>query len=156
MSKKKEIIIIGGGIIGMSSAYYLTREGHNVSIIDASIDGDILNCSHENAGYVCPSHFIPMAAPGVINSGLKWMLDPQSPFFIPIKLKADLLSWLWQFYKASSQRRVDIAIPVLLNLGLQSRKLYTELSDDLGFDLTAHGLNVLFKTSSLISYFLFE
>ncbi|MDQ3551995.1 MAG: FAD-dependent oxidoreductase, partial [Bacteroidota bacterium] len=66
------IVIIGGGIIGLSSAYYLQKQGYQITIIDK---GDITNgCSFGNAGYVSPSHFIPLASPGIVAKGLKWML----------------------------------------------------------------------------------
>jgi D-amino-acid dehydrogenase len=57
-----KVVVLGGGVIGLSSAYYLQEAGHQVTVIDQS---DILNnCSYGNAGYVCPSHFIPLATPG--------------------------------------------------------------------------------------------
>jgi D-amino-acid dehydrogenase len=70
----KSIIIIGGGIIGLCSAYYLQKEGHQVSIVDQSnLDS---GASYVNAGYLSPSHLIPLSAPGVMKKGIKWMLNP--------------------------------------------------------------------------------
>ena len=66
MSKK--IIIIGGGIIGLSTAYYLQKEGHHVSIIDKANFSE--GTSHINAGYITPSHIISLAAPGMITKGI--------------------------------------------------------------------------------------
>ena len=79
MKDKKEVIVIGGGVIGLSCAYFLTQEGHKVRLIDRMPEGDKKGCSFGNAGYVCPSHFVPLAAPGMITKGLKWMLDPGTP-----------------------------------------------------------------------------
>ena len=63
MSKK--IVIIGGGIIGLCCAYYLQKEGHKVVIVDQSnLDS---GASYVNAGYLSPSHVIPLSAPGVMN-----------------------------------------------------------------------------------------
>ena len=60
----KNVIVIGGGIMGLSSAFYLHQAGHKVTVLDK---GDFMdNCSYGNAGYVCPSHFIPLATPGII------------------------------------------------------------------------------------------
>ena len=82
--------IIGSGIIGLSSAYACMRQGHQVTLIDrnpARRDG----CSFGNAGMVVPSHFIPLAAPGMVALGLKWMWNPESPFYIKPRLNADLI-----------------------------------------------------------------
>ena len=65
----KKIVIIGGGISGLCSAYYLVKEGCEVTIIDQS--NITTGASHINAGYLTPSHFTPLAAPGMINQGLK-------------------------------------------------------------------------------------
>jgi len=60
----KSIIIIGGGIVGLCSAYYLQKEGHEVTVIDKS---DLSSgASFVNAGYITPSHIIPLAAPGMV------------------------------------------------------------------------------------------
>ena len=73
----KSVIIIGGGIIGLCSAYYLLEEGHQVTIIDKSNFSS--GVSYVNAGYITPSHFIPLAAPGMINKGIRWMFDATQP-----------------------------------------------------------------------------
>ena len=91
----KHIHIIGAGIIGLTSAWYLLDEGYEVTIIDK---GDLLDgTSHGNAGMIVPSHFVPMAAPGVIGQGIKWMFDSTSPFYIKPRLDWDLMKWLWNF-----------------------------------------------------------
>ena len=78
MSKK--ILIVGGGIIGICSAYYLSKNGHDVTIIDKY--GMNSGASYVNAGYLSPGHIIPLAAPGVIKQGLKWMFNSSSPFYV--------------------------------------------------------------------------
>ena len=84
-----QVIIIGGGIIGLSSAFYLQEAGYAVTVLDRT---DMLQgCSYGNAGYVCPSHFVPMATPGIVRQGLKWMLDAKSPFYIQPRLNGDLV-----------------------------------------------------------------
>ena len=82
MSKK--VSIIGGGIIGLCSAYYLLKDGHQVQIIDKSNITE--GASFVNAGYITPSHFMPLAAPGMISKGLKFMLDSSSPFYMKPRL----------------------------------------------------------------------
>src|SRR5207245_11325148 len=71
----KQVLIIGAGVIGLSTAYYAARKGHQVAVLDR---GTIVqeNCSYGNAGLVVPSHLVPLAAPGMVAQGLKWMLKP--------------------------------------------------------------------------------
>ena len=72
-----KVVIIGGGIIGLNCAYYLQKEGYDVTVID---HGNITDgCSFGNMGYISPSHFTPIATPGIISQGLKWMLKSSSP-----------------------------------------------------------------------------
>ena len=73
-------VLIGGGVIGLSCAYYLRKAGIEVTVIDRSDLSD--GCSFGNMGYVSPSHFVPLATPGIIAQGLKWMMSSSSPFYI--------------------------------------------------------------------------
>jgi D-amino-acid dehydrogenase len=124
MSSKK-IIIVGGGIVGFSTAYYLNKAGHDVTIVDQT-DGQN-NCSFGNAGYVSPSHMVPLASPGIISQGLKWMLNSKSPFYIKPRLDLDLIKWGLLFKKASTSKRVKQATPVLHQLTVRSQALYEEI-----------------------------
>ena len=75
-----KVIIAGGGVIGLCCAYYAQKAGHEVTLIER---GDISSgTSFGNAGYVSPSHFVPLASPGIIAKGLQWMLSSSSPFYI--------------------------------------------------------------------------
>src|SRR4030095_2756579 len=96
----KRVVVIGAGIIGLSVAYACTRRGHRVIVLErlpAKRDG----CSFGNAGMVVPSHFIPLAAPGRVARGLKWMWNPESPFYIKPRLSWDLLAWATRFWAAA-------------------------------------------------------
>ncbi len=147
----KHVIIIGAGVIGLSSAYYCALRGHRVTIIDRNPplrDG----CSFGNAGMIVPSHFVPLAAPGMVALGLKWMWNPKSPFYIKPRLSWDLISWAWRFWRASTKRHVERASPLLRDLHLASRAAYEKLSDDWGdsFELKRHGLLMLCKTAHML------
>jgi len=96
-----KVIVTGGGIIGLCSAYYLNKAGHDVTVIDKGKIAE--GTSFGNAGYICPSHFIPLASPGIIAIGLKWMLSSSSPFYIKPRLDWDLIKWGLQFWKSSGQ-----------------------------------------------------
>ena len=96
--------IIGGGIVGLSSAYYLRRAGFDVTILDR---GDLTDgCSYGNAGMIVPSHFVPLAAPGMIAKGVRWMFDSESPFYVRPRLSRELLSWGWKFYRHANEDHV--------------------------------------------------
>ena len=97
----KRVVVIGAGVIGLCSAYYAARKGHKVTIVD-SRPANHEGCSFGNAGMVVPSHFIPLAAPGMVALGLKWMWNPESPFYIKPSLNPALLSWGYKFWRAAN------------------------------------------------------
>ncbi|WP_420573677.1 NAD(P)/FAD-dependent oxidoreductase [Kordia sp.] len=143
---KKEIVIIGGGIIGLCCAYYLQQDGHQVTIFDKS---DISSgASFVNAGYITPSHIIPLAAPGMITKGLKWMFNASSPFYVKPRLDADFLKWSWLFKKSATKKHVERSIPIIKEINLLSRELYTDIfnSKDFDFHLERKGLLMCYQT----------
>lgn len=143
---REHVIIIGGGVVGLCSAYYALKRGLAVTVLDrGAADAD--NCSLGNAGMVVPSHFIPLAAPGMISKGLRWMLNPESPFFVRPRLDPSLARWGWLFYRNSTRRHVEGSKDLLRDLNLESRRLFAELSDDEDFGLVRKGLLMLCKTS---------
>jgi D-amino-acid dehydrogenase len=125
MMKDKKVIIVGAGIVGYSAAYFLSKSGCDVTIIDQTDGRD--NCSFGNAGYVSPSHMVPLASPGIISQGLKWMLNSKSPFYIKPRLNFDLIRWGLLFKQASTEKRVKKAIPLLYELTVKSQQLYEEI-----------------------------
>ncbi|PQJ22787.1 FAD-binding oxidoreductase [Tenacibaculum sp. SG-28] len=142
----KEILIVGAGIIGLCSAYYLEKEGHKVTIIDKSNLSS--GASYVNAGIITPSHIIPLAAPGVISKGIQWMLDSSSPFAIQPKLNTEFFRWLYLFKKAANAKKVATAIPILKDINLFSKELYEDLrtSKDFDFHFEKKGLLMYFKS----------
>ncbi len=140
-----KIHIIGGGVIGLCSAWYLAQEGHEVTVIDKTDLSD--GTSHGNAGMVVPSHFVPLATPGVIAKGIRWMFDKRSPFFVKPRFNPELLQWIWQFYRSCTPEKVDRAIPILKELNQRSSDLYREFANNpaFDFDFESKGLLMLFK-----------
>lgn len=126
MKKQTDILVIGGGAIGVCCAHYLTQSGRQVSLIEK---GDIgSGASLGNAGLVIPGQSIPLAAPGVIAKGLRWMLDPESPFYIKPRLELDFLKWLWKFSRHCTADHMRRAVPILRDLQSASMKLFKELA----------------------------
>lgn len=141
--------IIGGGIVGLCSAYYLSRAGCRVTIIDS---GDFTEgCSFGNAGMVVPSHFTPLAAPGMIRKGIRWMFNSSSPFYVRPRWSSDLLRWGYYFYRSSTHEHVERSIPVLMEISLLSKDLYRQLSKEPSFDFgfTERGLLMLYQTEAV-------
>jgi len=140
----RNIVILGSGIIGLSSAYYAAQRGHRVTVIDRSAE-DHEGCSFGNAGMVVSSHFVPLAAPGMVALGLKWMWNPESPFYIQPRFDAELFAWAWRFWRACTPAHVARCAPVLRDLSLASRTAYETLAAEMDFGLVQRGLIMLCK-----------
>ena len=142
------VIVIGGGVVGLCTAYYLRKAGMEVTVIERNNITD--GCSFGNMGYISPSHFIPIATPGIIAKGLKWMLSSSSPFYIKPRFSKDLFSWALHFYKSANAKEVEKNAPHLNNLLQLSRELMVDIGKDLpgSFHLTEKGCWVLYKSAA--------
>lgn len=126
MNSKCDVIVIGGGPVGLSCAYYLLKSGRQVTLLDAHQIGQ--GSGAGNAGHIVPSHIIPLAAPGVVASALKWMLAPSfSPFGMKFSLEPRYLAWLIQFAAACSEANVQRGILPLKYLGQLSAENFARL-----------------------------
>lgn len=145
MSKK--IVIVGAGVVGLATAYYCARRGFEVTVIErraAARDGT----SFGNAGMIVPSHFIPLAAPGMVALGLKWMWNPASPFYIQPRLDKDLIGWGIKFWRAANAEHVRRTAPLIRDLSFASRACFEELAalPEMDFGLVKKGLLMLCQT----------
>ena len=121
---KSNILIVGGGVIGVSAAYVLAKAGVDVTLLEK---GEISSgCSYGNAGYIVPCHSNPIPAPGVLTQGLKWLLNPESPFYVKPSLSPDLLRWLWHFQKHCNADAYWRAIELLRDMQRASLALFRE------------------------------
>ncbi|MDH5825956.1 NAD(P)/FAD-dependent oxidoreductase [Sphingobacterium faecium] len=139
-------VVIGAGIAGLASAYYLVRDGWKVKILEkGSLDN---NCSYGNAGMIVPSHFTPLAAPGIVAQGVKWMFNSKSPFYVRPSLNPKLLNWGLKFLKHANKSHVEQHATTIRDLNLYSSKLYDELDQQEGFDfeLKQNGILMMYKT----------
>ena len=145
----KRIAIVGGGVIGLCTAYYATERGHRVTVIDRAAEAD-RGCSYGNAGMITPSHFVPLAAPGAIGLALKWMWNPESPFYMRPRLDRRLMEWAWKFQHAATAGHVKKSAPLLLQLNLASRDCFEQLARDWGnaFSLTPKGIIMICNTEA--------
>jgi len=147
-----KVVVIGGGVIGLSSAYFLQEAGHSVTVIDQT---DISNnCSYGNAGYVCPSHFVPLATPGIVKQGLKWMLNPQSPFYVKPRLSWSLMQWGLKFMQMATPENVEKAAMPLKDFALVSQHWYEEWAKlpQFKFAYEHKGLLEIFQTEKVADH----
>ncbi|MGH8122103.1 MAG: NAD(P)/FAD-dependent oxidoreductase [Rudaea sp.] len=124
-SRKSDVLILGGGVIGLACAHYLLKAGRNVTIIEQNTLAS--GSSHGNCGTITPSHAPPLAQPGMIGKALKWMLTPDAPFRVAPRLDLQLFEWMLRFAQHCNWRdylRIAAAKAPLL---LRSRQLLGEL-----------------------------
>ena len=143
----QNVIVCGGGIVGLCTAYYLAREGFAVTVIERTPQGAD-SCAPGSAGYVSPSHVVPVSAPGMVWQGLTWMLSSRSPFYIKPRLDPELIRWAWLFARSCRVSHLQRAAPLLRDLCLAGRALFLELAEKTGnpFGLSTEGMLNLCKT----------
>lgn len=141
-----KVLVIGGGVIGVCAAYSLAAAGQEVTLVEK---GELAaGCSYGNAGLITPSHSIPLAAPGALRSGLKWLFDPESPFYVRPRPDPALVAWLARFIRASRQQPMLAGLAVLSRLSLASRVLFDQLAaiEGLEFGFQGRGLLLVFHS----------
>jgi D-amino-acid dehydrogenase len=134
-------------VVGFSIAYQAALKGHQVTVVDRG-DPKSEGCSFGNAGMVVPSHFVPLAAPGMVGLALRWMGSGESPFYVKPRLNPELLHWGFRFWRASTAEHTRRAAPLLRDLHLASRAGYDDWSRRWGdrFGWTTNGLLMLCRT----------
>jgi len=146
----KRVVIIGGGIIGLCSAYYLQKSGHNVTVLDKSDMNS--GASYVNAGYLSPSHLIPLSAPGVVKKGLKWMFNSASPLYIKPRLDHEFIKWALAFNKSCNKKHVTRSAPIIKDICLLSQELIDDIknSENFSFHYSKRGLFMLCQTEKAL------
>jgi D-amino-acid dehydrogenase len=135
---------VGGGVIGAMSAYYLARSGFQVTIVERGEFGH--GCSFGNCGYVCPSHVLPLQAPGAIRKSLGLMLRRNSPFTVKPRISPSFWTWCWKFARRcdrDAMLKTGHARHALLS---SSMRLYREL-------LTAESIDCEWRDKGLLLVF---
>lgn len=128
-------IIIGGGIVGVSSAYYLARSGQNVSLIER--EGFDEGCSTVNAGIIAVGH-PPLPRPGLVKQTLRMLFDPANPLYVPPRFDPELFKWLWNFRKACSYEQFRHSMDALAELGWITGECFDQLVDEEALDCNYH------------------
>ena len=145
---RADAIVIGGGIVGVASAWQLAERGARVILLERA---DVCaGASYGNAGWMSPSHGTPLPSPGVISQGLRWLLDPESPFYVKPRLDAALARWLLGFMRAATAARAHETMRLNRELTLASLALTAELASKHGLDFgfEPRGLVVVCESAS--------
>src|SRR6266850_8196343 len=104
MNVQAEVLIIGGGAVGVCSAYYASKKGLKVILVDK---GEVCSGgSYGNAGLIVPSHCVPLAAPGALTHAWRRLFTPHGPIYLKPRLDRELFSWLRSFRAACTNNHV--------------------------------------------------
>lgn len=132
----KKVIVVGGGIIGVSVALELAKAGAEVTLIEKNKIGH--GCSFGNAGWMTPCFAMPLPMPGMLLKSMKWLLNPEGPLYIRPDLDMTLMRWLWTFMRSMNWAQAEKSIAALVELSKFSleeyKKLAQEFPQDFGFE----------------------
>jgi D-amino-acid dehydrogenase len=152
VSERIDILVIGGGVVGVCCAHSLASRGLSPVVVERDGICPLNGGTYGNAGLVVPSDPVPLAAPGVLGRGMKWLLDPASPFWIAPRPSPALAEWLWRFRAACRERPMRAAMRPLRALGLSSSRLFAKLAASDGSDLTyrRNGLLAVYENEEVL------
>jgi len=136
------ILILGGGVIGVTSAWYLRQAGHEVVVIERQ-NGPALETSFANAGQVSPGYASPWPAPGIPLKALKWLLTRHAPLAIRPTMEFAQYRWLWQMLRNCTRHRYAISKARMVRLAEYSQGCLQQLREDTGLDYEQRSLGVL-------------
>ena len=141
------IVILGSGVIGVTSAYYLARAGHDVTVLDRQ-PGPALETSFANAGQISPGYASPWAAPGIPLKAMKWMLQRHAPLSITPDGTTFQLKWMWEMLRNCTADRYSVNKERMVRLAEYSRDCFRELREDAGirYESRQQGTMQLFRT----------
>jgi D-amino-acid dehydrogenase len=145
---KSDVVVVGGGVVGIASALELARRGANVTVLERERLGH--GCSYGNAGWLTPSLCVPLPAPGLIWKSFQWLFDPESPLYIQPRLDPGLIRWLTGFLLATRASRFERGAEAMVGLCRSSVDFWEGLAkeypqDDFGF--ARRGLVSVYETA---------
>jgi len=146
-----KVLILGSGIIGTTSAYYLAKQGHDVTVIDRQ-NGVALETSHANAGQLSYSFSSPWAAPGLPLSLIKWMFSKYPPLIINPKLNSETMKFMYQMLKNCNSKSYEINKSRMVRISNFSQKCLFELEKEINISYEQRKLGslLLFKDAKQI------
>jgi len=133
MGARIDVLVVGGGPVGACAAQALAVAGASVTLLEKEAEVcPPVSGAYANCGLLMPSAVTPLAAPGALGQGLRWLLDTSSPFYIAPRPSGALLRWLWLYRAAASAPRARAAAPILHALHTVSADLHDVLAGDGG------------------------
>lgn len=143
-----DVLILGGGVIGLACAYYLLKAGRTVCVLERDMIGAAT--SHGNCGTITPSHIPPLAAPGMVLKAMKWMLTPDAPFYVKPTLDPTLISWLLKFAGRCNHKDWHASSLAKMDLLHNSRRLLEELvqQENLVCEFGSTGMHNVYKSQA--------
>lgn len=136
-------VVIGGGVIGLTTAYHLAREGESVTLIDARGTG--LGASEVNAGWIVPAEAAPVPGPGVVLQSMKWMLRPDSPLYIRPSFRPSFIKFMLGMWSKSNARDQRAGYEAHLRLAQHTIETFDEYrADGIDFEMHNNGLLMAF------------
>ncbi|MDQ7909023.1 FAD-dependent oxidoreductase [Phytohabitans sp. ZYX-F-186] len=150
---RMQTVVIGGGIVGLTTAYHLAREGVQVTVLDARATGH--GASDVNAGWIVPAEAAPVPGPGVVLTSMKWMLRPDSPLYIRPSLHPQFLSFLFGMWRASNARRQRAGFAGHLALAESTVETFDDYrADGMDFEMHSTGLLMAFTQRANLDHHL--
>ncbi|TCC51274.1 FAD-binding oxidoreductase [Kribbella capetownensis] len=122
----KEVTVVGGGAIGLASAYYLAQAGAAVRVVEARRVGS--GASWGNSGWIAPSFAAPIPAKGLLGYTLRSLTDPASPIYFALRADADFTRWAWRFWRHCNDSAFQRGMRATARLGENTHALYAELA----------------------------
>ncbi|WUR15496.1 D-amino acid dehydrogenase [[Empedobacter] haloabium] len=141
------VVILGSGVIGVTTAYYLARSGHDVTVLDRQ-PGPALETSFANAGQISPGYASPWAAPGIPLKAMKWMLQRHAPLSITPDGTLFQLQWMWQMLKNCNADSYAVNKERMVRLAEYSRDCFKALraATGISYEGRQQGTTQLFRT----------
>ncbi|MFA9476871.1 NAD(P)/FAD-dependent oxidoreductase [Phycisphaerales bacterium AB-hyl4] len=133
--QSEHVVIVGGGIVGLSAASFLKRKGARVTLLER--DGFASSASTGNAGFIVLGH-PPLPRPGLTSQALKMLFDPANPLYVPPRFDPALFRWLWQFRKACNEKQFHHSMEVLAEFGWIAGKAFDEIVNEAKLDCDYH------------------
>ena len=139
-----KIVVVGGGIVGLGSAYELTRDGHDVTVLEARAAG--AGASHGNAAKIAMAETTPVPAPGMVLQGLKWMLNADSPLYVRPSLSPPFLRFMFTMARRCNEGDFRHGLKVHLEMASTCTQILDEWADDgLSFEMHRQGTLLVFE-----------
>jgi D-amino-acid dehydrogenase len=141
------VAVVGGGAVGLSCAYELTRRGADVVVYERDRVGE--GCSRGNTGWICPSLSAPLPAPGIMGAALRGMLRPASPVLIRPFFGPAFLRWSWRFWRACAPEAYRAGTEATTAVSRSAFELFDELREQgVEFEMASSGMVVAALTES--------